>query len=256
MRNSKSNNFCANLQGYWISNTRCKTFVNKNKPWVFKLKSGAALLYSNPYQVVCSLDEYKLLGSREPMKYDRSLWHRDASKFWSIFKYPHLHCQSCLLEAVVQESTSALEYEGCCREQIWYSNAVGCRRWLCSRQGTAKHPDEIEKGHFVPLTACSRGTGGALLLGSIVCWSARSASTSTRLLSESRSEVLIHKDSLLALLLFDLLAIKLHLGYNDTAWHGRLVVLQSVVTFWNGMVGVQAVWPTLKIKIRKTCQAR
>lgn len=104
--------------------------MNKNKLWVFKLKSGAALLYSNSYQVVCSLDEYKLLGSREPMKYDRSLWHRDASEFWSIFKYPHLHCQSCLLEAVVQESTSALEYEGCAGNRfgirMWWDAGVDC----------------------------------------------------------------------------------------------------------------------------------
>ena len=137
---------------------------------MFKLKSGATLLYPNPYQVVWSLDEHKLLGSREPVKYDRSLWHRDVSKFWSNLKHPHLHCQSRLLEAVVQESTSALEYEGCCRKQIWYSNVVDAGV-VCSRQGTAKHLDEVGKDHFVPLTACSRcrGTGGALLLGSFVC---------------------------------------------------------------------------------------
>ena len=100
--------------------------MNENKLRVFKLKSGAALLYPNPYQVVWSLDEYELLGSREPVKYDRSLWHRDASKFWSILKHPHLHRQSRSLEAAAQESTSALEYEGRRRKQIRYSNVVEC----------------------------------------------------------------------------------------------------------------------------------
>jgi len=154
MRNSKSNNFCANLQGYWISNTRCKTFVNENKLWVFKLKSGAALLYSNPYQVACSLDEYKLLGSREPMRYDRSLWHRDASKFWSIFNIPILIVK--VVRGRGPGDQQRLEYEGCRREQIWYSNVVGCRCWLCSRQGTVRWGWE---GPFVPLTARSRVSG-------------------------------------------------------------------------------------------------
>ena len=102
--------------------------MNENKLRVFKLKSGAALLYPNLYQVVWSLDEYELLGSREPVKYDRSLWHRDASKFWSILKHSHLHRQSRSLEAAAQKSTSASEYEGRRRKQIRYSNVVGCRR--------------------------------------------------------------------------------------------------------------------------------